>query len=169
MHVFISLASAPLLGACSSVYTRTADELPVDAHTRLDLRVREARETVAAADRLLAAGTPSLDNETWEESLDECRRELDRRVESVRDAAARVPGSSPTFDGVIASLDAARASLHAIARGPVSPDDPGPARARTDLADAVAAADRIDQPAPSDGTLARLSAGGGAGPAAPPR
>ncbi len=145
--------------ACSSVYSRAARDLPPGDRERFDLRVAEARQTAAVADRLLASGRPLLAGETWDESVDDLRWELDRRTESVRDAAARLPGPAPDLGALLSSLDAARADLAALARDRAGPGDPRVGPARSKLGAAVLAADRLS--ADEEPALAHL-------PAAPP-
>ena len=78
-------AAAAVLGACASAYTDAARATPLDARSRLELRILEARESAAAAERVLA-GTPSADartrlaGESLADQIDECRWELERRI-----------------------------------------------------------------------------------------
>ncbi len=150
--------TAAVLGACGSIYTDSARQLAVDDHARFELRVIEARQTAAAADHLLTSGKPALEGETWEESVDECRWEFDRRVESAHDAASRLGATNPDVAALLASLDAARAELSVAAAGPAT-------RARASLGDAVASADRYLNGARE--TAAASGSGGGPGAAAP--
>lgn len=162
MKVFLRVSALLVTlaaSACSSVYGRASRELPSDETARLDLRILEARETAAAADRLLNDPAASIAGQSWEESVDECRWELDRRVEAVRDAARRLRTPPPDLDSLLSTLDAARADLAAAAP---APGTPSALRARSSLATAVSAASAYMNARPSLPADA-----GGAAPSSP--
>jgi len=114
------VASLVLPGAaCSSVYHKAAANLPPDHHERLALRVREAREAGADAQRTIeavtlesrAGGAGALSPQA-RSSVQSSRIELERRTASIRDVASRV-APQPRTERVIASFDRAVQALAA--------------------------------------------------------